>query len=77
MYGRTLAYAYGKNKLESISATMVKEGLAIWYKWQAGCDIFQTYETDARNKNRGFWPDYKSGTFLLPNEYKKLQSTTV
>ena len=53
---------------------MVKEGLAMWYKWQAGCEIFESYQLEAMNKNLGFWPDYKKGTFLLPNEYKKLQN---
>ena len=75
MYGRTLAYVYGANKAESLSERMIKEGLAIWYKWQAGCEAFESMEIAARNNNLGFWPDYKSGIFLLPNEYKRLQNS--
>ena len=54
---------------------MIKEGLAMWYKWQAGCESFEKLETNAKNANLGFWPDYKKGIFLLPNEYKKQQAT--
>ena len=74
IYGRTLAYVYGTNKVESLNERMIKEGLGMWYKWQAGCESYQILETNARNANLGFWPDYFKVTFLLPNEYKKQQS---
>ncbi len=74
MYGRTLAYVYGTDKIESLNERMIKEGLAMWYKWQAGCGAYEQLEINAKNANLGFWPDYKKGTFLLPNEYKRQQN---
>jgi len=74
IYGRTLAYVFGTNKVESLNERMIKEGLGMWYKWQAGCESYQAMEANAKNANLGFWPDYLKGTFLLPNEYKKQQS---
>ena len=53
---------------------MIKEGLGMWYKWQAGCESYQVMETSAKNASLGFWPEYFKGHFLLPNEYKKQQS---
>jgi len=74
IYGITLANVFGTNKVESINVRMIKEGLGMWFKWQAGCESYQVKETNAKNANFEFWPDYFKGTFLLPNEYKKQQS---
>ena len=52
----------------------MKNGLAMWYKWQKGCESYEAYQTTAKTNNIGFWADYNKGNFILPDEYKRLQN---
>ena len=65
IYGRTLAYVFGTNKVESLNERMIKEGLGMWYKWQAGCESYQAMETNAKNATLGFY--LKAPFFCLTN----------
>ena len=58
-YGRTVSLLYRpRRRRESVNVSMVRAGMAYWYRRYGGRDLgFPEAEAEARSRRRGVWKD--------------------